>query len=27
MGIDVGMEQGTKVGEFILKRVQTLKDD
>jgi len=27
MGIEVGMEQGTKVGELILKRVQTLKDD
>ena len=27
MVIDVGMEQGTKVGELILKRVQTLKDD
>jgi membrane-associated phospholipid phosphatase len=27
MGIDVGMEQGTKVGELILNRVQTLKDD
>ncbi|CAN5356738.1 hypothetical protein BH24CHL10_BH24CHL10_14020 [soil metagenome] len=27
MGIDVGIEQGTKVGELILNRVQTLKDD
>ncbi len=27
MGIDVGLEQGTKVGELILNRVQTLKDD